>query len=351
MTERGTTTRSVRFDAHLVLRSSVASAVDAPMRVLEAVRPDAAPAHPAPTGPRGPNRRLGVFAIVLSATAMGFAGVFGRLASPPGAVIGEALTLGRLLVGALGMLVILTLTRRVGLLRRSRLSWSVLLGGVFLGISLATLLSATMFTGLAFAVALHYLGPVLAAVLARLLLKESMTGVDVLTLAVSFVGMVMAAGLIGGQPAPASDQQALGAVLGIVSGISYGAALLCYRYRTDMPADIRSFWNFVFGSLGTAGLVVLTRPDMSGMTPGHWAWAIGFFVICGLLALSLLVVAGKHLRTAELSGLSFWEVVVALLLGAAVFGESISLLAAIGAGLVVTGAVLPLVTGRRVRAS
>jgi drug/metabolite transporter (DMT)-like permease len=289
-----------------------------------------------------------VFAIVASATAMGFAGVFGRMATPPGALIGEALTLGRMLVGALAMLVILAVARRLDLLRRSHLSGSVVLGGVFLGLSLATLLSATVLTDLAFAVALHYLGPVLAAVLARVLLKEPMTRIDVLSLAVSFAGMMLAAGLIGGRPAAASDQHVLGTVLGVASGIFYGAALLCYRYRTDMPADIRSFWNFVFGTLGTAGMVVLTRPDMSGMTQGHWAWAIVLFLVCGLLALSLLVVAGKYLRTAELSGLSYWEVVVALLLGAAVFGEHISLLSAIGAGLIVAGAVLPMVTGRPV---
>src|SRR3712207_7377489 len=50
----------------------------------------------------------------------------------------------RMLVGALGMLVVLAITRRVGLLRGSRPSLSVVLGGVFLGLSLATLLSATV---------------------------------------------------------------------------------------------------------------------------------------------------------------------------------------------------------------
>ncbi|WP_205739750.1 DMT family transporter [Georgenia sp. SYP-B2076] len=325
----------------------MALSVDAPVRAHEVVPPEPAPVRRVPSGAPRPNRRLGVLAIVVSATAMGTAGVFGRMAAPPGALIGEALTMGRMLVGALGMLAILTVARRLGVLRRTRLSWSVVLGGVFLGLSLATLLSATVLIDLSRAVALHYLGPVLATVLARVLLKESITRVELLSLAGSFLGMMLAAGLIGGQPAPSSDQPVLGTVLGVVSGVFYGAALLCYRYRTDMPADIRSFWNFAFGTLGTAGMVALTRPDISGMTATHWAWAVAFFLVCGLLALGLLVVAGKHLRAAELSSLSYWEVVVALLLGAAVFGESISLAAAMGAGLIVAAAVLPLVAGRR----
>ncbi|MEE6273340.1 DMT family transporter [Georgenia sp. MJ206] len=308
--------------------------------------PDLVPAPPASGGaPR--NRRLGIAAIVVSATTMGLAGVFGRLATPPGALLGETLTLGRMLVGALGVLVILTLTRRLPLLRRTRLSWPVVLGGVFLGLSLATYLSATVLTDLARAVALHYLGPVIATVLARFVLKEALTRIELVSVGVSFVGMVLAAGLVRSGGGPVPDQQVLGDVLGAVSGVLYGAALLCYRYRADMPADVRSFWNFTFGAVGTACMVALTRPDMSGMTPTHWAWALAFFLVCGLLALGLLVVAGKHLRAVELSGLSYWEVVVAMLLGAAVFGEGVSLLAGVGAALIVAAALVPLVGGRR----
>ena len=291
------------------------------------------------------NRTLGLVAIIISTTAMGAAGVFGRMASPDGAVIGEALTLGRMLAGALGMLVILAFTRRLGVLRRTRLSWSVVLGGVFLGLSLATYLSATVLTSLSLAVVLHLLGPVIATVLARVLLKEHLTELAVATLTTSVVGMMLASGLIGEARPASSDEQILGIVLGAASGVLYGAALLCYRYRADMPADVRNFWNFLFGGVGAAAMVAVTRPDLSGMTATHWAWAAAFFLGCGLLALGLLVVAGKHLRSAELSALSYWEVVVALLLGAAIFGESISLLAAIGAGLIVLAALMPLAAG------
>ena len=93
-------------------------------------------------------------------------------------------------------------------------------------------------------------------------------------------------------------------------------------------------------------MVALTRPDMSGMTVTHWLWAGGFFVVCGLFALGLLVVAGKHLRAAELSGLSYLEVVVALMIGTVAFGESVTMLAAAGGGLIVVAMALPML-GRR----
>lgn len=306
---------------------------------------------PAPHLRRVPRmrRRLGILAIIASATAMGLAGVFGRFASPPDAVIGEALTLGRMGVGALGMVVVLAAGRRLSVLRRTRISWSVVLGGVFLGLSLATYLSATVLTVLSRAVALHYLGPVIATVLARVLLKERARGAELVSLGVSFAGMMLATGLVDAAPAFPTDQQLLGDVLATVSGVLYGAALLCYRYRADMPADVRNFWNFTFGALGAGGMVVVTRPDLSGMTAANWVWAAAFFVVCGFLALGLLVVAGMHLRSVELSALSYWEVVVAMLLGAAVFGEGISPLAAVGALLIVVAMVVA--TGRRRPAS
>lgn len=314
-----------------------------------------APARAIPLGVAGPttsptpriNRRLGIVAIIVSASAMGLAGFFGRMATPPGAVIGEALTFGRMAVGALGMLLMLASTRGFGILRRTRLSWSVVLGGLFLGLSLATYLSATVLTDLSRSVALHYLGPVVATFLAWAIRKETVTWTEMVSIATGFVGMMLAAGLVGVEPVSASSDQLLGDVLAAVSGVLYGAALLCYRYRTDMPSDVRSFWNFAFGAVGAAGMVALTRPDLSGMTATHWTWAAAFFLVCGLLALGLLVVAGKHLRAVELSALSYWEVVVAMLLGVALFGESFSALGAVGAGLIVVAALVPFLGGRR----
>lgn len=304
-----------------------------------------APVTHAPTPPAPAvraHRRLGLVAIVVSAGAMGTAGLFGRMATPAGAVVGEALTLGRMLAGALGMLVVLAATRRLGRLRRTRVTPSVVLGGVLLGLSLATYLSSTVLIDLTLAVVLHYLGPVVATVLAATVLKERVGPADVVSLVVAFSGMLLAAGLVGGTPRPVADGHALGVGLGVASGVLYGAALLCYRYRTDMPSDVRSFWNFVFGAVGTGAMVAVTRPDVSGMTGTHWAWAAAFFVVCGVLALSLLVVAGKHLRAVELSSLSYLEVVVAVLVGAAAFGETVSALAAGGVVLVVVAALLPL---------
>lgn len=321
----------------LVLDSRV---VDTP--TVETTTPDAPAARSAAATM---SRRIGVAAILVSAAGMSLSGLFARMATPAGASTGEALTMGRMLVGAMGMMVILALSGRLSQLRKVKVTRSVVLGGVFLGLSLATYLSATVLTDLSRAVVLHYLGPILSTVLARFVLKERVSTSDALSLGGSFVGMMLAAGLIGTDFGPTTRDDTLGMVLAAASGVFYGAALLSYRYRSDMPSDVRSFWNFAFGAVATLGMVVLVRPDLSGMTSTNWAWAGGFFVVSGLLALGLLVVAGKHLRAAELSGLSFSEVVMATMVGAIVYSEPFSPLMVVGIVVIVVAAIVPLVTG------
>src|SRR5690606_35811280 len=116
---------------------------------------------------------------------------------------------------------ILAATRRLGRVRRVRVTRSVVLGGVFLGLSLATYLSATLLIDLSLAVVLHYLGPVLATVLAATVLHERVGPADVLSLATAFAGMLLVAGLVGEPPAPTSAEHAWGVVLAAVSGVLY----------------------------------------------------------------------------------------------------------------------------------
>src|SRR5699024_3737976 len=127
-----------------------------------------------------------------------------------------------------------------------RLSGPVVLGGLLLGLSLSTYLSATVLTDLSRAVVLHYLGPVLSTVLARAVLKERISPADALSLGVSFLGLMLAAGILGTWTPVATGLDTLGTLLALSSGVFYGPALLSYRFRSDMPPDARSFWNFAF---------------------------------------------------------------------------------------------------------
>jgi drug/metabolite transporter (DMT)-like permease len=318
------------------------------------------------------NKKLGFVAMLLSATGMGFVGTFGRLSTPinpaTGAkyIIGDFLAFGRMTVGALGFLVIILAVRKLPKLRTTKLSFAVVAGGLSIGASLALYVSSTLMTTIANAVFLIYTGPLVSAILARIFLKERITARNALFLVLVFIGMLMTIGLIdytttGGLSFgiqlgadPDLPNKTIGDMFGLGSGLFYGLALFFYRYRGDIDSEVRGFWNFVFGAVGALVVLVFrmnlldrTNP-FDVMTSTNWAWAVGMFLFCGLFAIGFLVVAGKHLLAIELSTVSYWECLVALILGSLVWGESMTLIGAIGGVLIVVGGMAPMLVERAI---
>ena len=312
------------------------------------------------------NKKLGFIAMLLSATGMGFVGTFGRLATPinpetgTSYIIGDFLAFGRMTVGALGMLVIVLLVRKMATLRNTKLSFTVIAGGLSIGMSLAFYVSATLMTTIANAVFLIYTGPLFSAVLAWIFLKERISLKQAFYLFLVFLGMLMTIGLInftsgegltfGLELGTNSEcpNKVVGDIFGLVSGLFYGLALFFYRYRGDVDSEVRAFWNFVFGAIGAIVVLVFRMVTLDPtnpfevMTGTHWAWAIGMFLFCGLFAIGFLVVAGKNLLAVELSTIAYWECVVALILGFFLWNEAMTLIGMIGGALIVVGGMAPI---------
>lgn len=312
------------------------------------------------------NKKLGFTAMVLSATGMGMVGFFSRYAVPTHEVdgeivkyvLGDFLAFGRMTVGALGFLLIIFLTKKMQALRGTRISFTVVAGGLAIGMSLALYVSATLMTSIANAVFLIYTGPLFSALLAWIFLKERISLRNGLFLGLVFIGMLMTIGLVtydnglnfGLQVGADPDfpRKTIGDLFALGSGVFYGLALFFYRYRGDIGSEVRGFWNFVFGAVGAIAILIVryfTLDDSSPsvMTATNWAWASGLFIVCGFFAIGLLVVAGKHLQAVELSTVSYWETVVALLFGFLVFSEAMTLTAALGGLLIIIGGMGPIV--------
>lgn len=316
------------------------------------------------------NKKLGFGAMIISATGMGMVGFFSRGAVPTHEVdgqivkyvLGDFLAFGRMTVGALGFLVIILVTQRLSALRSTKVSFSVVAGGLAIGISLALYVSATLLTSIANAVFLVYSGPLFSAVLAWIFLKERISLRNGLFLLLVFLGMMLTIGLVSWTTGsgfsvglelgadPALPQKTLGDLFGLGSGVFYGLALFLYRYRGDMGSEIRGFWNFIFGAVGALAVMAIRYTTLDPATPAvmdgtNWLWATGLFVVSGLIGIGLLVVAGKHLRAVELSTVSYWETVVALLFGLFFFGESMTVSALLGGLLIIVGGMGPIVFG------
>ena len=312
------------------------------------------------------NKKLGFTAMVLSATGMGMVGFFSRYAVPTHEVdgeivkyvLGDFLAFGRMTVGALGFLLIIFLTKKMQALRGTRISFTVVAGGLAIGMSLALYVSATLMTSIANAVFLIYTGPLFSALLAWIFLKERISLRNGLFLGLVFIGMMLTIGLVTYENGslsfglqvgadPDFPRKTIGDLFALGSGVFYGLALFFYRYRGDIGSEVRGFWNFVFGAVGAVMVLVVRYFTLDDSTPAvmsaqNWAWAAGLFLVCGFFAIGLLVVAGKHLRAVELSTVSYWETVVALLFGFLVFSEAMTFTAALGGLLIIIGGMGPI---------
>lgn len=305
------------------------------------------------------NKPLGFLAMFLSATGMGMVAFFSRNATAGlddsvSQYLGSFLAMGRMTVGLIGFLLILVFTRRWQAFRESRLSFTVIAGGVSIGTSLALYITATLLTSSTNAVFLIYTGPLFATILARIFRKEPISRSNAIFLLLVFIGMIFTIELIkSGEhglvfdfdlaPDTVYPQKPLGNLIALLSGVFYGLALFFYGYRQDMDSDVRGTWNFFWALIATGIITLFIRPDITTMDGGNWGYAFGLFFVSGFIALGLIVVAGRNLPAVEMSCISYWECLVALIVGLALLEDTMTIPALLGGVLIMIGGIGPII--------
>ena len=185
------------------------------------------------------------------------------------------------------------------------------------------------------AVLAHYLAPVLVAVLAPLLLAEPLGARTPAALAASLAGLsllLFGAGGIHGDALPA-------ALLGGASALFYGGnTLVSKRLLRELgPAELLSYHCFI-----SAALLALVAPALAGPAP-----SLALFAgrpLAGALLLGVACGAGFYLGLARIPAqraavLTYFEPLVAALVGVLVWHERLGAIGAVGAALIVAGGI------------
>lgn len=281
----------------------------------------------------------GLLAAFGAATLMGFVGFFARHINAQGDVI----AFSRMFCGAALFFFILLALGRKGDLKKYRLSPSMIFSGIFMGTCLSAYIAATQMTSIANAVFFIYVGPIISTILAIIFLKEPFKPITMFAISIVFAGMMLIVGLIkveNGAISVGMTFQAktfMGDMLALASGVGYGLFLFLGRFRQDVPSDVRSFWNFFFALVGIGVLFIFSKPTIAQMTTSDWLWWIGIGIVCGFGALTLCTIATKNLLAVEFATISYWECVVASLIGIWVFDEHLSSMQIIGGLLIIIG--------------
>lgn len=321
------------------------------------------------------NTKWGVITMLISATGMGLVPLFSRWATRvdmfdgskglnAGHSVGALMATGRMAMGIIFFVLLMLMTKKVKVWRELKMSPAIIMGGVMIGLSLGCYVTSALLTTSANAVLLIYIGPVICILLARIFRKEPMGIVHYICLAAVFLGMLFGSELIGfgdsgffvdfnlAVSTPEFPLAGLGNLFGFLSGIFYGSSLFFNGYRKDADTTARGVWNFIAATVAAGSLALMlhligTLGHVPGwalkleLTPFNWVGTVLLWIICGPIALGLLLVAGRNLPAADYGIIAYWEVVVAIFVGLLVFKEALNINMILGVILVVGGGMYP----------
>lgn len=189
-------------------------------------------------------------------------------------------------------------------------------------------------TSIANAVLTHYTAPIVVAVLAPIFLKERLTLMIFIALAISTAGLVI---MLDISPAQffallfAGDKNTIGIIAGLVSGIAYGVLIIILRFFAQKfnPIILTFFQN------ATIAFILLPLIEIPvDFTSALWAFGV-MGVVHSTIA-PLLYFRGLREVTANKSAiLGYLEPVCAIILGMIFLNEAVTYKTVIGGVMII----------------
>src|ERR671911_648422 len=292
------------------------------------------------------DRLLGALAVVAAASIWGTLGLFAKILYAQG-VSFESLVAVRASIGWVAVLLFVLATGGASSLRVSGrdLAFLVPLGLVGIGFFYLLYFYNVRESTVGTAAILLYSSPAFVVVLARLFLKEALNAAKVLALFLTIGGIFLVAGAYDSADLAVSPKVLLA---GLLSGLTYGLYSIFRRPvagRPD-PSLILSYALF----FGAALLVVSALPTLgtlAGLSAGSYALLLMLAVVHTTLGFALYTFGLGRLGAGRAAIVATIEPVVAGALGTMLLAEDLTLPKLVGAGLVISGAVLAQVRGQK----
>ncbi|WP_054537183.1 DMT family transporter [Herpetosiphon geysericola] len=276
-------------------------------------------------------RWFGIAAMLLSATAFGWLGVFARLAYQAGAEPITVLCM-RFSIAALVMFGILHV-RGQRLPRGKVLIGLILLGGIgYVAQSMAYFVALTMASAGLVAVLL-YLYPGLVTLLAVVFFKERLTPRMVLALVLALIGSALAIGPIGGG-------KPLGIILAISGAVIYAIYITAGSQITARAGAIPSSTVIMSAAAVVYTGIMLARGPVWPATTGGWLAIVGIALVSTVLAIVMFFVGMERIGPTAASTISALEPLVSVGAAVVVLHEPISIWQLAGGLLILTAVVL-----------
>ncbi|NEN93013.1 MAG: EamA family transporter [Okeania sp. SIO3H1] len=180
-----------------------------------------------------------------------------------------------------------------------------------------------------------FVGPAVATILTRLVLKEAVTPLEWAAVALGFLGVLLVV-------QPTTDLKP-GILWALFGGVGYGAFLVATRWAAKHGRPLGQ----LAGQL-TIGFVLLTPLSLwawpSGDALSLISWPVALFILGSGLASAagnmLTIVATRMVRAARLMPFVYFQLFSAAIVGWLIFGDIPNLLAVIGLAIIASAGAL-----------
>ena len=188
----------------------------------------------------------------------------------------------------------------------------------------------------------HYVTPIFVAIAAPLVLREKITRRTVIALAVSLSGLAVILAPVEGGPAAAGVWSS--AAFGLGSAVFYASGFILNKFVAgSFSTNETLFWH---GVVATPLLAAFVPRQAWGAVDAHAVAFLGLVsLVPGTMAGVAFVWGLRRMPAAHASMLTLIEPVVAVLIGAAVYGEAMGPRVFMGGALVLAGAAAVMTQG------
>ena len=193
-------------------------------------------------------------------------------------------------------------------------------------------------------IVLNFTYPIIVAVISAIFFKEKLRAWGIAALALALTGVA----LISGVGADLGTNPALGIPLALLSGAAYAVYFLAGRHASYSKLDSAVANFYITGSAAILCFLVALITGRFRLPPTWFLWIVLLLggILGYMVGLRLLLVGIRLLGSTAASALNTLEPVFASLTSMLVFGEMMSGLKIAGACLVLTGALISILSMR-----
>ncbi len=215
-------------------------------------------------------------------------------------------------------------------------AWVLILSGVAIAANWIFLFEAYRFTTVSVATLCYYMAPIFVILLSPFLLKEKLTPIKMVAVAIAFVGMLFLSGVI-----EEGFSGLTGIVLGLSAGLLYATVMILNKKMGEVGGLERTIVQLGVSAIALIPYVVFAEglpAPVENMSVYLWLVLAG--VVHTGMAYAFYFGSMKNLPAQTVALYSYIDPIIAVVLSVAVLGEHMSILALFGGCLVLGATVL-----------